>query len=82
MGAYGTGSSAPNFGNVPNAWAPLHTAYRAAIARASTGAQAVEYICNTGGGYIPHDQYLAILAQINDAQNRVFAVQTQAKAMK
>lgn len=81
LGDFGQYSSATNFSNVPDPWAPLHAEYRAAIQEATTGAQPVEVICNGGGGFIPHEVYLSILAQIDEAQNRIFAVQKQAQAM-
>jgi hypothetical protein len=75
-------TSAYGFVNVPEAWYPLYAEYRVLLQQAFTLTEPIRAICAAGGGTVSPEAIDAMNAFFDPAQNRMYALLTQARAMR
>jgi hypothetical protein len=73
--------SQSGYSGVPDAWYGIYYQYRVIIADAVNNVQPVMDVCSAGGGEIPTEIDLAIIAGLESIVARAQAVETQALAM-
>jgi hypothetical protein len=70
------------FSDVPEAWAPLHTEYRALRDQVFIVTDPINQICGGGRGSISPETDRQILDFLDRGQNRLYEIGQQARAMK
>lgn len=70
------------FSDVPEAWAPLHTEYRALRDQVFVVTDPINQICGAGRGSIGPETDRQILDFLDSAQNRLYEIGQQARALK
>jgi hypothetical protein len=75
-------TSVHGFSNIPDSWYALYYEYRVLLQRAYELTEPVRTVCSRGGGSVSEDADRAMVEFFDPAQNRLYAILKEARALK